>query len=246
MDRSFLSDSAVVAAARDFVCVRLATYESADEAKFMTSIFRGRTGQLENTVFTILAPDGKSTLLRPARSPKHTMGSAARLAESMNGIAKRYPSRKPVQALPYAADLRRGLNIASCDLQPLVVVVASTPQKRKAIEAMLTPLAWSDAYRGVYGYATATPKELDPLSGAQNTDGVLVVFPDSFGVKGAVVARATGTDKKTLAATLAKGVKTFKPKTKDSHAQIQEARRQNLVWETEIPVTDPHGPGRRR
>ena len=42
MDRSFLSDSAIIEASREFVCVRLATYEDKDEGKFLEATFRGR------------------------------------------------------------------------------------------------------------------------------------------------------------------------------------------------------------
>ena len=49
MDRSFLSDAAVIASSRKFVCIRLATYESESEAKILKSIFLGRSGDLENT-----------------------------------------------------------------------------------------------------------------------------------------------------------------------------------------------------
>ena len=47
MDRSYLSDREIVQAAREFVCVRLATYEDKAEGKFLESIFRGRSGELE-------------------------------------------------------------------------------------------------------------------------------------------------------------------------------------------------------
>ena len=47
MDRSYLSDPAVVAASRSFVCVRLLTYENAREAELLRGIFRGRSGELE-------------------------------------------------------------------------------------------------------------------------------------------------------------------------------------------------------
>ena len=61
MDGSFLSDADVVAASRKFVCIRLSTYEDAEEAEFLRSIYVGRSGDLENTVFAILSPDGKRT-----------------------------------------------------------------------------------------------------------------------------------------------------------------------------------------
>ena len=58
MDRSYLSNKEVIEASRDFVCIRLATYENVAEAKILKSIFTGRSGELENTTFVLLAPDG--------------------------------------------------------------------------------------------------------------------------------------------------------------------------------------------
>ena len=69
MDRSFLSDKGIIRASRKFVCARLATYESKEEAEYLSRIFRGRSGQLENTVFCIMSPDGKDKLVRSGRSP---------------------------------------------------------------------------------------------------------------------------------------------------------------------------------
>ena len=68
MDGSFLSQPKVVAAARQFVCVRLTTYENKAEAGFLKAICPTGSGELENTVFTILAPDGKRQLARASRS----------------------------------------------------------------------------------------------------------------------------------------------------------------------------------
>ena len=59
----------MIAASRKFVCVRLATYESKEEADLLTDIFVGRSGELENTTFVILAPDGKKRLTRAGRGP---------------------------------------------------------------------------------------------------------------------------------------------------------------------------------
>ena len=64
MDRSFLSDKGIIRASRGFVCARLATYENKEEAEYLGRIFRGRSGQLENTVFCIMSPDGKDRLVR--------------------------------------------------------------------------------------------------------------------------------------------------------------------------------------
>ena len=59
----------MVTASRAFVCVRPATYESAAEGKLLLSLFRGRLGNLENSVFALLGPDGKERLTQTGRSP---------------------------------------------------------------------------------------------------------------------------------------------------------------------------------
>ena len=68
MDRSFLSQPEVIAASRHFVCVRLTTYEDKEEGEFLKSFHVTRSGELENTVAALLAPDGKRQLARASRS----------------------------------------------------------------------------------------------------------------------------------------------------------------------------------
>ena len=89
MDRSFLSDERVVTASRDFVCIRLATYEDAQEAKFLKSVFVGRSGDLENTVFAILSPDAQRNLVR-GRGPFFAFRDAKEMAKEMQKISAEY------------------------------------------------------------------------------------------------------------------------------------------------------------
>jgi hypothetical protein len=188
MDRSFLSDPKVVAASRAFVCIRLATYENADEARFLEEIFRGRSGELENTVFSILAPDGKA-LVRSGRSPHMTfrgLDEAAAIdamAKEMTRLAARYEPKEGAldhRPLPACADLRRGLNIAACDLLPLVVVADPS------LESALAKLAWSDAFRGRFAYARADATA--KVAGVKAGDGLSVVAPDAYGVTAKMLA----------------------------------------------------------
>ena len=90
MDRSFLSQPAVIAASRRFVCIRLATYEDKEEADYLVQVFRGRLGTLENTVFAILSPDGKKYLARPGRGPNFAFANSKDMAEQMRGMAAQY------------------------------------------------------------------------------------------------------------------------------------------------------------
>ena len=69
MDGSFLSDDQVVVASREYVCIRLATYEDEREAEFLRRVFTGRSAALENTVFAILSADGTKPLVRSGRGP---------------------------------------------------------------------------------------------------------------------------------------------------------------------------------
>ena len=68
MDGSFLTTEEVIEASRNFVCIRCATYEDAEEAEFLRWVFT-RRDSLENTVFCMLSPDGKEKLIRADRGP---------------------------------------------------------------------------------------------------------------------------------------------------------------------------------
>src|SRR5918911_333929 len=99
MDRRVLSDPAVVAASRDFVCARLLTYESAEEGKFLESICRTGSGQLENTVFGFLAPDGVTPLTRVGRGPEHVFGgSPEETGRTMTSAMKEMSGKNPGDA----------------------------------------------------------------------------------------------------------------------------------------------------
>jgi len=58
MDESFLSDTNIIRESRNFVCIRLATYEDSAEADYLRQVFSGRSGELDNTVFALMNPDG--------------------------------------------------------------------------------------------------------------------------------------------------------------------------------------------
>ncbi len=237
----------MIAQARNFVCARLATYESKTEGKFLESLARTRSGELENTVYAVLAPDGKTKLSSAGRSPhmiyraRDEKVSVRLMVEALRRVAKKYPGKKPVQALPYMADVRRGLNVASCDLLPLVVVTGP----RKDFKKTLAALTWNAKWRGRFLLAhTTDDAELRPITKRKNDARFLVVAPDEFGVKGVVLAQTKATDAAALQRTLMEGLKQFAPDSKDSRRHIRQGRSQGVHWETEIPVTDPGGRGR--
>src|SRR5271165_4360486 len=106
MDRSFLSQPLVVAASRAFVCARLATYEDKEEAAFLKGLLRTRSGELENSVFTILAPDGKKKLTTAGRGPRRLYADAEEMAADLDRLARLLEPKAELSTLPVVANVR--------------------------------------------------------------------------------------------------------------------------------------------
>ncbi len=244
MDRSFLSSRDVVAASRKFVCIRLATYESKKEAEFMKTIFLGKGGVLANTVFCILAPDGKTKLVRPGRSPGFAFSSSSRMASEMNRLVQQYPLAAKTALtdaqLPMVKELDVSLNVAACDNRPLVVTFASGQRELDAINQKLLRKAWSEQFAGQFVYGSTLKKEdLKPLAGAKDSSAIMVVEPGAFGVSGKVVAQldANATEA-SIQELLVKAIKDFEPHVKNHRSHIQLGSQLGLEWESAIPETD--------
>src|SRR3954453_12389016 len=123
MDRSFLSRPEVIAASEAFVCVRLTSYENADEMAFLKDMYVGRSGEVENTTFTILSPDGKRELVRTGRSTRRLFSDAADIASRMKKIAATFKASDGGDApLPTFSNPKLALNVASADNLPLVIL----------------------------------------------------------------------------------------------------------------------------
>ena len=113
MDRSFLADKDVIAASKKFVCIRLATYEDARENEVLKGVF-APGGVLQNTVFSLMSPDGRTSLVRAGRSPAWAFGGQVgrgihqqppevirKMAQTMEAIALAYPGKdQPVGRVP--------------------------------------------------------------------------------------------------------------------------------------------------
>jgi hypothetical protein len=247
MDRSFLSDQGIVEKSRDFVCIRLATYESASEAKILNSLFQTRSGLLENTVFAVLAPDGTTKLAPAGRSPREAFGTAEEGVRKMAEMSAKYPGKASVGSdLPWTADLRRGMNIAACEMQPLIGVAARGDEARKKIEEALLPLAWSREFAGKFAYARAASaaEAGEYVDGKLESDGIFIVQPDAFGTKGKLLAFVPGSDRDAMSKGMTKALEVFVAEAKDSRRHIDDGVRRGLDWKTEIPVTDPMAPKR--
>jgi hypothetical protein len=238
MDRSFLSQKDVVAASRHFVCLRLLTYESKEEAKILEWIFVGRMGTLENTVFTVLSSDGKTKLTRSGRSPHQVFGDPPTMAEALQTLAKEHPGKEAIAALPKMADARRALNTAACDNLPLVLVLGENADDVKKLEAKLAPASWKKDFIGKFIYGSSTdPAEVKSIQGLEGKSGIFVVQPGTYGTDGTVLLKVEDVEKD-----LARALPMHKPEKKDTRSHVESGQRAGVHWKTEIPVTDPNVP----
>lgn len=228
MDRSFLSRAEVIEASKAFVCVRLTTYENAEEMAFMKELFVGRSGEVENTTFTILSPDGKRELLRTSRGPDHLFRDAADMAARLRKIAAGFDAKTTPTTLPLVGDERLALNVASADNIPLVVLLGDVN------EEVIAKLAWSDAWHGRFAFVKAA--KLTRVNGVKITAGVVVVAPETFGRSGTVLAQGMAADAPKL---FNEALQAWKPETKTFGGHVREGRREGIFWETKTPVTDP-------
>lgn len=240
MDRSFLFKKEVIEASREFVCIRLATYENKEEADYLTQVFRGRSGMLENTVYAMLTPDGSDYITRRGRSPGFAFNDYQDMAKQMKRVAARYKSTGTVQTLPSLEDFRLSLNVAACDNMPLVVGVTDDPKEKKALTTALIEAAWSKELIGKYAYApVSTPKA---LADAKLTvgKGIYVIEPDAYGQTGKVLAKIEASaDPKTLEKELVAAVSKFKLPQKQAMQHIRNGNLLGINWKSLLPNTDP-------
>ncbi len=246
-----MSQTSVIEASRNFVCIRLATYESKLETEILKSVYLGRSGELQNTTFGILSPDGRRKLVRSGRSPGFAFNDAQQMAAAMNRIAGEYAAQDSDKAndLPKMADVRLALNVAACDSQPLVVARATNREELRKVEQRLAALAWGDKFIGQFIYAsTANSEDLASINGVDESSNILVVEPDQFGQKGKVLIQlgAEASDAK-LAEGLSQAIAQYQDRSPEStRYHVQQGRRIGVNWDTLLPITDTSGPRRRR
>ena len=244
MDRSFLSNAKVIEASRDWVCIRLATYEDAAEAEFLKQIYLGRTGNLENTVFALLSPEGTKPLCRPGRGPNFAFRDARTLAESLEILGATFEDKETAkdyqQRLPQSKDFRLSLNVASCDGIPIVVGFHQTKDEEAAIKKLLTSVAFDSDLAGKFAYSsTSSAAEMKIIDDFITSPGVYVVSPGNYGLSGRLAKRLpVSTSTKDLKDELVKFAASYKRPNKDHRQHVDQGYKSGKGWETEIPVTD--------
>ena len=207
--------------------------------KYLEGNFKGRAGTLENTVFAMLTPDGKSYLARPGRSPQFAFRGPTEMAEAMKQTAGKYPVKGEPSVVPAMHDFRLSLNTAACDSMPLVVAVGGG-------EALLVKLAWSAELLGKYAYApVSTPQDLKAAGITVASPGIYAIEPDTFGQKGAILAQWPLTaDTAAITKGLLDAQKRHNGEGKIARQHIQQGTQLGVLWKSLLPNTDPNGPKR--
>lgn len=245
MDRSFLLQKDVIDASREFVCIRLATYEDPEEVKYLTQIFRGSGGTLENTVYTMLSPDARKYLTRSGRSPDFAFSGAADMANQMRAFSKQYSATGHPAALPAMKDLRLSLDVAACDNMPLVVAISDDAEQRKALNAKLAEAAWSKPILGQYAFAPASTSGHAAAIKLAVKPGIYALEPNAFGTTAKVLIRLEpGATADAITEALTGALAKFNPPVKEARSHIDSGVQSGIYWKTATPVTDPHGPRR--
>ena len=228
----------MVTASRKFVCIRPKSFEDLDEAELLLSIFKGRNGRLENTVFTVLDSEGEEKLLRSGRSPKWISSDADDFVSVLDELASEHikaPKGKTKErSLPLIKDLRLAMNVAACDSLPLAVLVGKDEKEAKRLEELLAPLAWSDELVGQFRWVSLSSTEtLAAHEGMPVEPGLHVVQPDEFGVTCKVLATAkAGAKSKALREALAEGLEAFEaPRLRRRGLHVREGERKGYSWE---------------
>ena len=241
MDGSILCEARLLEASRDFVCARLVTYEDAKEGEFLKKIGGSNKLDVANTTFVLLSPDGRTPLSGSGRAPKQSFKGTEQetldgLLTAMKQVSTTYPGNgetKKLPPVPYVADVRKALNVAACDNQPLVVVLVADKAKRTQIEQDLAKLAWASDFRGRFSFVkSASPTDFEEIRNAPKKDAIFVVQPGTYGLTGKTIAVAARQDATGLRKMLNRSLAVFDKQPMD-RGQLKAGKRNGVSWEAE-------------
>jgi len=166
------------------------------------------------------------------------------MAAELRKIAKQYPGRKPgkgsLPSVPKMKSVRLGINVASCDGLPCVVVVGKDQAEVDRLNKKLSAVIWEESLIGKFIYAsTANREDLGIISGATSKSGYLVVNPDIYGKKGELIEVIDpDSSTKELKKALSSAADKFTRNKKTHGTHVRDGRRNGEEWETEVPVPE--------
>ncbi|HET6382083.1 MAG TPA: hypothetical protein VFJ58_01720 [Armatimonadota bacterium] len=248
MDRSFLSLKSVIEASRRFVCIRTLTYENAAERDFQRTLFIGRSGDVENTTFCFLGPDGKKRISWAGRSIRQVFQSPDQMSQWMNQAASYYDAQRrkeglkpePIEALPVVPNVRLAVDTAAADDVPLVVLYGTSPAQISHLKAAAAGLAWKPEFIGRLTYvSTMQASDLGAVQLKAMKPGYLIIQPTKFGLAGKLLTRAEpAATSEQLTSALRQGLQEYQPRFLQGFDYMRAGQQAGAFWETKLPVTD--------
>ena len=245
---------------RKFVCVRIETFENKESESLVKRVLGG---QLANTAFAILNPDGTSKLTPGSRSPGMSLANKRtdttgkdnkEIIRKLNRIAGDFESVGEMSEaiLQDFHSLRQALNCASAD-QRLLVVINADDSERESIQSTLQNVFTNESVMGKFHLnflnAETDQNWQEVLSGTEEGAGIMLVRSGQFGVDGEVLARVAidaGEDK--IKAALLEANQEFASVEvrKDYDQHVRAGRRDGVEFENEIPTNGSDGTSGRR
>ena len=234
---------------RNFVCVRLETYESKAHQDMVRELLGGK---MVNTAFVLLAPDGKTQLTRAGRSPSKSFtdkrwkkqgGDLDVVLEAIKEAARDYPGRGNEQEalLPDFSSFGQALNVSSAEQRLLLLTVAPQGQRDQLRDSM-RKVANDPEVRGCFHYDTAQNSDSQWANKIENVSaktGHFLIHPGQFGLKGTVVAHfPLNASPALLKETMLKAKKVHQSQEKPKHYRdhIAQAREQRIAFTNNIRV----------
>ena len=232
------ADVSVIKASRQYVCVRIESYESELHQKLIRRHFDGK---FVNTAFCLLSPDGNKRLSQSSRGISRPFGNNNQVAVGLTRIAKEYPSKADFrEALtPDFHSFRQALNVAAAD-QRVLVLVAVPEEQRKRTEKRLRNIAWHDDVVGRFHFDFETDPNTwqTKLTGKNQDNGIFLIKSSKFGINGTILARVPleATDAELLNALNKANEEFARTTTKtDYTSHVAEGRRKGYFFEMAMP-----------
>ena len=166
------------------------------------------------------------------------------MAADLRSIAKEYPgkerARESKPTVPQMKSVRLGINVASCDGLPCVVVVGKTQREVDQLNKKLSQVIWDEELAGKFICASTTDlDDLKVVSGADKQTGYLVIMPDAYGLKGQLItAIDSSVSRDDLRDSLSQAANSFERNSKTHGLHVRNGRRDGTLWETEVPVPE--------
>ncbi|MGI9243109.1 MAG: hypothetical protein ACR2RV_20090 [Verrucomicrobiales bacterium] len=173
---------------RNFVCVRLDTYENNEHQRMVADLLGGKE---RNTAFVALAPDGKTHLSEAGRSPR-SLGGKRGVLPGLRRIGDSYEPKAKVgnAVLQDLHSLKQALRTGAAD-QRLLVCLAMPAGSTIVEEKLMREVFNDEDVRGRVHFDVLGEEDHETWTkvGEGTTEpGFYVVRPGTYGLTGKIIA----------------------------------------------------------